>query len=147
MIGKREIGESGIGVWILHNLRLGGWLGAVMLLALVGCARGGRDLPDVGVDLAVEPQPLQLGPATLTVALTDAGGQPLAGATVELEGNMSHAGMVPVLATAIEVAPGQYRADLEFTMGGDWFILVRADLPDGRSLERQIDVPGETPAP
>lgn len=129
------------------------WLGLVLPLILAGCARGGRDLPDVGVELLIEPQPPQLGTATLTVALTDAGGQPLAGAAVELEGNMSHAGMVPVFATATEVAPGQYRADLEFTMGGDWFILVRADLPDGRSLERQIDVPGvdaicgETPAP
>ena len=107
----------------------------------------------MGVELVIEPQPPQLGPATLTVTLTDAGGQPIAGASVELEGNMSHAGMVPVFATATEVAPGQYRADLEFTMGGDWFILVRADLPDGRSLERQIDVPGvdaicgDTPAP
>ncbi len=123
------------------------------LLVMGSCARGGRDLPDVGVALAIEPQPPQLGPATLTVRLTGAGGEPLTEAAVELEGNMSHAGMVPVFADAIEVAPGQYRADLEFTMGGDWFILVRAELADGRSLERQIDVPGvdaicgETPAP
>ena len=27
-------------------------------------------------------------------------------------------------------------------MGGDWFILVRAELPDGRSMERKVDVPG-----
>ena len=66
---------------------------------------------------------------------------------------MNHAGMVPVFADAVEIAPGRYRADLEFTMSGDWFILVRADLPDGRSMERKIDVPGvdticaETPTP
>lgn len=114
----------------------------MMLLALVGCARGGQDLPDVGVELVVEPSPPRIGPATLTVTLTGAGGEPLTGAQVELEGNMSHAGMVPVFADAAEVAPGQYRADLEFTMGGDWFILVRAELADGRSLERQIDLPG-----
>jgi hypothetical protein len=124
-----------------------------LLLGLAGCARGGRDLPDVGVALAIEPQPPQLGPAVITVTLTDAEGQAIRGAVVGLEGNMSHAGMVPVFATATEVAPGEYRADLEFTMGGDWFILVRADLPDGRSMERQIDVPGvdaicgDTPTP
>jgi hypothetical protein len=128
-------------------------LAALLLLGTVGCARGGRDLPDVGLDLVIEPQPPQIGPATVTVTLTDAAGQPLSGATVELEGNMSHAGMVPVLASASEEAPGRYRAALEFTMGGDWFILVRADLPDGRSLERTVDVPGvdticaDTPAP
>jgi hypothetical protein len=105
------------------------------------------------VDLAIAPQPPQIGPAIITATLRDANGQPIEGAEVELEGNMNHAGMVPVSAKASEVAAGRYEADLEFTMGGDWFILVRARLPDGRSMERAIDVPGvdticsETPAP
>jgi hypothetical protein len=66
---------------------------------------------------------------------------------------MSHAGMVPVLALARETTPGRYQAELELTMVGDWFMLVRADLPDGRSMERKIDVPGvdeicgDTPEP
>lgn len=125
----------------------------MLLLVLAACGRGGRDLPDVAVDLAIEPEPPQLGPAEITVTLHDAGGEPLSGAVVELEGNMNHAGMVPVFADAVEIAPGRYRADLEFTMGGDWFILVRADLPGGRSMERKIDVPGvdticaDTPTP
>ena len=130
------------------------WLFAVTaLLILVSCGRGASDLPDVGVALAVEPEPARIGPATITITLSDARGQPISGATVELEGNMNHAGMVPVSAQASEVTGGQYQADLEFTMGGDWFILVRAELPDGRSLERKVDVPavdaicGETPSP
>ena len=125
----------------------------LLFLLLAGCSRGVGDLPDVAVDLFVEPSPPRIGPVTVTVALRDAGGQPITGASVDLEGNMNHAGMVPVFADAVEVAPGRYQADLEFTMGGDWFILVRADLPDGRSMERQIDVPGvdaicgDTPTP
>jgi hypothetical protein len=128
-------------------------LGILLFLALAACGRGSKDLPDVTVELSLEPSPPQIGVALVTVTLHDAQGQPLAGAKVELEGNMSHAGMVPVLADASEVAPGHYEADLEFTMGGDWFILVRADLPDGRSMERKIDVPGvdlfcgDTPTP
>ena len=128
-------------------------LGLSLLLVLTACGRGGKDLPDVAVELSIEPEPPQLGPAAITVMLRDAGGEPLSGAEVELEGNMNHAGMVPVFAAAVEVAPGRYQADLEFTMGGDWFILVRADLADGRSMERKIDVPGvdticaDTPTP
>jgi hypothetical protein len=127
--------------------------GFLLLVALASCSRGGRDLEDIKMDLDIQPQPPQLGPATMTLTLDDAQGQPISGAAVELEGNMSHAGMVPVLAQAAEVAPGLYRAELEFTMGGDWFILVRAELPDGRFLERKIDVPGvdavcgDTPEP
>jgi hypothetical protein len=118
------------------------WLGLTLALLLAGCARGGRDLPDVQVDLAVEPSPPRIGAATILVTLRDASGQPISEATMELEGNMNHAGMVPVLASAQEVAAGQYQADLEFTMAGDWFILVRADLPDGRSMEHRVDLAG-----
>lgn len=137
---------------IVTNRRI--WLlGLLLILALTGCGRGGEDLADVTLELAIEPDPPQIGPAALTVTLRDAGGQPIAGAVVKLEGNMNHAGMVPVFAEASEVAPGRYRADLDFTMAGDWFILVRADLPDGRSMERKVDVPGvgvlgdDTPTP
>jgi hypothetical protein len=129
------------------------FLALLLILGLAGCTRGGRGLPDVEVEVAVEPQPPQIGPAVVLVTLTGATGQALADAQVELEGNMTHAGMVPVLAPAVEVEPGRYRAELEFTMGGDWYILVRAKLADGRSLEEKVDVPGVgdvcivTPAP
>lgn len=128
-------------------------LGLLLTLVLLSCSRGEKDLPDVALDLVIEPAPPQIGLATVTVTLSDAAGQPIAGAEMELEGNMRHAGMAPVFAQAAEIAPGSYQADLEFTMGGDWFILVRAHLPDGRSLERKVDVPGvdvmcsDTPAP
>lgn len=129
------------------------WLGLLLLLLLAGCGRGSQDLSDVAVELDIEPDPPRLGPAVVTVALQDGDGQPITGATLQIEGNMSHAGMVPLFANATEVASGLYRADLDFTMGGDWFIVVRADLLDGRSLERKIDVPGvdsvrgDTPEP
>lgn len=135
------------------DTRLSKWLLILLLtLALAGCDRGSKDLPSVTVDLVVSPEPPQIGPAAITVGLSDARG-PISGAALELEGNMHHAGMVPVFAQASEIAPGRYQADLEFTMSGDWFILVRAELPDGRSMERQVDIPGvdvlcgETPAP
>ena len=129
------------------------WPALLLLLAVASCGRASRDLPDVAVELLVSPEPAQIGPSTVTVTLQDVKGEPIENAELELEANMSHAGMVPVFATAQEAAPGTYEASLEFTMGGDWFILVRAQLPDGRSLERKIDLPGvdvicgETPAP
>jgi hypothetical protein len=57
---------------------------------------------------------------------------------------MTHAGMVPVFADAEDVGSGLYQAELEFTMGGDWVIIVTVTLPDGSSLEEQFDVPGVT---
>jgi hypothetical protein len=121
------------------------WTALVLVLLLAGCSRGGQDVSDMRVDLAVDPSPPRRGVATVTAKLSDASGQPITGASVEFEGDMNHAGMVPVLAQAAEVAPGQYQASLEFTMAGDWFILVRAILSDGHSMEHQVDVPGVAP--
>jgi hypothetical protein len=129
------------------------WPVLLLLLAVTGCGRASKDLPDVVVEMVVSPEPAQIGPSTVTVTLVDANGELIENADLELEANMSHAGMVPVFASAREVAPGRYEAPLEFTMGGDWFVLVRSQLPDGRSLERRIDLPGvdvlcgETPTP
>lgn len=113
-------------------------------ILLSGCQRGSsnNDIPEIGIDLTVSPDPPEVGFATLAIVLTDADNQPISGAKIELEGNMSHAGMTPVFSEAVEAEPGRYEAPLEFTMGGDWFILVKITLPDGRTLERQIDVPG-----
>jgi hypothetical protein len=112
------------------------------VLAAGGCGRGPGELPDVQVTLAVEPDPPKVGPATATVELKGKEGKPIEGATLKLEGNMAHAGMKPVFASAKEEKPGVYRAGLEFTMGGDWFILVDGKLADGRAFRKKIDVKG-----
>jgi hypothetical protein len=57
---------------------------------------------------------------------------------------MSHAGMAPVRRDAPEIAPGQYLGPLEFSMAGDWVILIHVRLPDGRTLQRDVNVPGVT---
>lgn len=113
---------------------------AAVLLA-AGCGGAGETASSVRVEHELAPQPPRVGAATVTLKLSE-GPAPVTGARVTLEGNMSHAGMAPVFAGADEVEPGRYRATLEFTMGGDWVVLVRAALADGRRLERQLDVRG-----
>jgi hypothetical protein len=114
----------------------------IAAMAVVGCQRGADNANDFTASLSVTPDPPRVGAAQVAVSLRDTVGQPVTGAQVELEGTMSHAGMTPVIAAATEDAPGVYRADLEFTMAGDWIIIVRATLTDGRTWQRQIDLPG-----
>jgi hypothetical protein len=111
----------------------------VMLLT-TGCRQASNESADIKVELAIEPDPPKVGPATVTVKLRGADAQPVRATTLKLEGNMSHAGMEPVFADAKEEAPGVYRARMEFTMGGDWFILLDGKLADGRPLKKKIDV-------
>jgi len=90
----------------------------------------------------VSPQPPRVGQVTITLRATNASGTPVTGARIMLEGNMSHAGMTPVFAEATEIAPGRYRAIMELSMSGDWFVQVHLSLPDSRRLDRQFEIKG-----
>ncbi|HOU41364.1 MAG TPA: FixH family protein [Promineifilum sp.] len=90
--------------------------------------------------LSPDPDTLVVGPLRLDVTLRDASGAPIDGATdVSLRGDMSHAGMEPVLATAAGQGNGIYRADFTWTMAGDWIVTVEATLPDGRLKVTQFE--------
>ena len=128
------------------SLVVRGFLGIAACLALGGCqpaAAPAASAPNVSLDWKIAPDPPAAGPVRFSLILTDkATGQPLPGAAVRLEGNMSHPGMQPVFGAAHEVSPGVYEAPLELTMGGDWFFLVDARFPNGATLHRQVDLPG-----
>ncbi|ACZ37678.1 FixH family protein [Sphaerobacter thermophilus] len=120
---------------------------AVVAVLTVGVACGrsaSSEAPsNYQVTLAVEPSPAAVGPATVTVTIRDQDNAPVTGATVEVEGNMSHAGMKPVFADAHHQGDGQYVTEgFEFTMGGDWILTARVTLADGTSFEHSEDLPG-----
>lgn len=110
----------------------------------IGCrqATTQQSNTDTKVDLTFEPSPPVVGDAKVTLSLASESGEPIKGAEVQLEGNMNHAGMKPSFADLAEVEPGRYTGTLEFTMSGDWFILVTATTKDGQRVERKIDVKG-----
>jgi len=121
---------------------------AILLLGLTACreAAGGvpLDSPDgaANVSLALKPAAdtrLVMGPFIWDIALADGAGAPITGAAVAVRGDMNHAGMMPVEATAAEIGDGLYRADFEWTMAGDWIVTVTATLPDGRIKTQSFD--------
>lgn len=118
-------------------------VGLACCLLLPGCQPSADAAPEIRLDWFVQPDPPRTGTVTLAMTLTDSKSEePVEGAQVRIEGNMAHAGMQPVFATARESAPGRYEAAMDLTMGGDWFLLVDAVLPDGRKLHRQLEMPG-----
>ncbi len=113
------------------------------MILMVGCERPVE--PEIVIEHEITPRPLKVGVSTITLRLTDRAGQPVNGAGIKLEATMTHPGMRPVFSEAVETEPGRYRSSIEFTMGGDWVIIVHVTLPDGRRLERQLDVKGIQP--
>ena len=82
----------------------------------------------------------QSGSVRLRLLLSDASGKPVTGANSAIETDMSHAGMSPGVAQATQAEAGRYKVSLEFQMTGAWVIPLHVTLPDGKKLERQIDV-------
>jgi hypothetical protein len=120
------------------------WLfGAVWALGFLSGCRGDPALDEGGVhlDIAVAPTPPVAGPARIVFALHTAEGAPIEGAELQVEGTMSHAGMLPVLERAEDVGEGNYLVpSFEFTMGGDWILIIRIELPDGREVMRREEL-------
>ena len=94
------------------------------------------------IDSGIRPSPPHVGPVAVSLRVTDSNSKPVTGARLELEGDMSHAGMAPVFGPAREIEPGRYQGSLTLTMAGDWVILVHGRLPDGELLEHQIPLTG-----
>jgi hypothetical protein len=115
----------------------------VLVLTLAACrpppdgaGAAARLPPGVTVEIALGAEP-RVATVPVTVTITR-DGTPLAGATVTVTGDMTHAGMIPVVAATTEVMPGHYRADtFAFDMVGDWFITAEVRLPTG---ERAVAV-------
>lgn len=113
----------------------------ILTFIIFGCKNSSDENSEIRFEWRIQPEPPRVGMATIHISLKDSTEQSISGADIELEGNMSHPGMRPVMATAEEVAPGEYEAPIEFTMAGQWFILVESTLADGKVIERQINIP------
>ena len=116
---------------------------AILALCVSAC-RSDRQVGAEAIDVAwtLTPKASPAGIATLaTLTVRDRAGRPVRGAKLQIEGFMSHPGMAPVIATVAERGDGVYEASLQFSMAGDWIVLVKGRLPDGRPIEHRIDVP------
>ena len=117
----------------------------LMLTFFAGCGADNEPAPGADLQISLIPAPGGLAGDYLQVQLADAAGVPITDAQVALEGNMTHAGMVPVIVSAVTDAAdgsgdGIYQLPFQFTMLGDWIITVAVTLADGTTVTRDIDV-------
>lgn len=139
----REVPLSNPTVATLRRTRAFAALTLLVVGVVVGC-RPTSSTSDAGVrvEVAFAHPPPVVGPNVFSLALDDADGHPLSAAKLEVEGDMNHAGMTPSFARVNETAPGRYTGTIEFTMGGDWFLLVSGERADHRRFRQKVNVPG-----
>lgn len=102
----------------------------LLLLTLTACRQQPpANTADLDISLTITPDNL-VGEALAVVTVRNRAGQPVDNARVQLRGDMTHAGMVPVIVETSTSADGRYELDFNWTMGGDWFVDVTVTLPD-----------------
>ena len=106
-------------------------------LATAGCSRVSQEAQHNQLQIElIEPLfPPAIGKDTLNIRLFDEKDNPINDATIAVKADMTHAGMVPILGNATEGDKGLYKVPFEWTMGGDWVVVVQATLPDGTVAE------------
>lgn len=119
----------------------------VLVVVLAGCRDSGDSDDDSGsaeatITVSYDPNPPAVGDATLMVTLTDANGDPINDATVNVRGDMNHAGMAPVQGDAENGDNGVYTIPFEWTMGGDWILTITATLADGTEVTDEVEING-----
>jgi hypothetical protein len=132
-------------IWRTQRNKIVSAFACAAVLLAPGCRKPVEPQSGISVEYGISPQPVRVGPALLTVKLRDAAGKPVAGARVSFEANMSHPGMAPAFGEAKEGELGRYQGSVEFAMAGDWVVLIHVTLPDGRKLDRQVNVASVTP--
>jgi hypothetical protein len=93
----------------------------------------------VNISYEMDHAPTITADDTATITLTDADKSPITDATVEVEGNMAHAGMMPISGRGTHTENGQYAVPLRWTMAGEWQMRVSVTLADGRHFEQTFD--------
>jgi hypothetical protein len=119
----------------------------LLVLALAACrppepasATAATAASTLAVRVEPERDPTLVGATPIAVYVLQEGAG-VSGAAVRVTGDMTHAGMVPVIADAVETEPGLYRAEaFTFSMAGDWILTADVTLPDGRRLEAEARV-------
>lgn len=118
-------------------------LAALLVLALAACKprEHANGDPRRTIAVALLESPPRIGPAVVEVR-PQLDGAPVTGATVRVVGDMTHAGMVPVVAAAVDVGGGVYRTEgFVFDMAGDWALTVEVTYPDGSERATTLSTP------
>jgi len=127
-------------------------IGALLILCgMTGCTRTSQlvdEAPDVVISMNLEPDPPLFGrPCVMLMTVFAADGMPINDARLEVKGDMTHAGMVPVVVSITEGLDGVYATAFDWTMAGDWIVTVEVTLSEGRVARQQFEVtvgvPGE----
>ena len=115
---------------------------SLCLFLFAGCRQESMPAAEAELNISLEVEPVEstIGDAELLISVTNADGEPVSPASVDVRGDMSHAGMVPVLRADVQGEDGRYRVPFEWTMAGDWTVEVTLTFADESSVSKTFEL-------
>ena len=104
-----------------------------------GCQRA-VPAPALTFEWTLAPAASTSRPSVLALRVVDAASQPVRGAHLRAEAQMSHPGMAAIVVPLTESGDGRYQATVQLTMTGDWILLITGTLATGEKVDHRIDV-------
>ncbi len=117
----------------------------IILIVSLLSACGGRNSAQTNssnYDISIDAESTNLGQTNLMVTVLNENGEPINDATVNIKGDMTHAGMQPVLGETSSADNGVYTIPYEWTMAGDWFVTIDITFADGSTATERVDFTG-----
>jgi hypothetical protein len=106
---------------------------AVLVLLLGACKPTQAEPLDA--EVTVSPWPPQVRRSEITIRVPES----LALTSVEVVGDMTHAGMIPVEAKAVPQGGGVWKVDdFDLNMRGDWILTVTARDKEGKKYVKEV---------
>lgn len=125
------------------------FISVIVLLAGVLAACGGSAEPAAPADssstgeaiIAMEtnPNPAAMGDVELVLTITDAQGNPIEGATVDVEVDHTDMTGMGMSGAATDQGGGRYSINANFSMSGNWKLTVYV-RKDGLDIQQDIDL-------
>jgi hypothetical protein len=117
----------------------------VVSILLAGCGSAATPVDTttaqpVNIKMETNPDPDVMGDTEVIFTLTDANGEPIEGATVDV--SAEHTGMsgMDMSGLATEQGSGKYAINTNFSMSGDWKVTVYV-RKDGLDYKEEIEFP------
>ncbi len=117
------------------------WLLCLVGAALVACRQSATTTGAAAtIELVAPLCSPPVGQGEVTVRLSDAAGAPIDDARLSLRGDLTHAGMIPMMAESDGGTDGLYRVPVEWSMAGEWVLTVEAVLADDSRAVQEFDL-------
>ena len=119
----------------------------VLSVLLAACGSGGAATPTpqdsgkpVNIKVNTSPNPATMGDIELTLNITDASGNPIEGATVDVSAIHTDMTGMDMSGAATEQDAGKYAINANFSMSGNWKLKVYV-RKEGLDYSEEVDLP------